>query len=383
MREVSQQQVAMKSAYGPDYVYGKQQRARATLREIVQQTLLRAQEGHLSVVRQALEMLVLRTCYGLGPRHYHIARYWRSELPWTFKTGFWPYKKFRSAVNEINSPLYQKLSQHKVCEKAILQLQGIPTPRFVGRLHNTRGICSSGRRLTGPDVLNELLKNTPDLDRLCFKPVEGYGGKGFQAVEVIREEDVMLRILDSQRALSVADFLSSVLAFEENGDYLIEEYLEQHPELARLNPSSVNTVRIWVCCIGGESSVLGAFLRVGRRGSLVDNTSRGAQIFRLDHLSGVVGDGMEWNIHNDTFQCHQDSGERISGTILPYWPETLALAQQAVRAFPHIKFAGLDIAYTESGPAVIELNVEPDPEGAIIFDRPHRELMCGFRTITE
>ena len=366
-----------------DLVSGNLQseRVHATLHEIIEQTLLRAQEGQLSVVRQALEMLVLKTVYGLGPRHYHIARYWRRGLPWAYKTGFWPYRKFRRVVSAINSPTYQKLSQHKVCEKAILQLLGIPTPHFVGHLHHGQGISSPGGRLCNPNELKTLLNNRPDRERLCFKPVEGYGGKGLQAVEVIREGGMKLRILESQQTLSVAEFVSDVLALEKNGDYLIEEYLEQHPDLARLNPSSVNTVRIWACSDVEESTVLGAFLRVGRHGSIVDNTSRGAQIFRLDHLSGIIRDGMKWNIRNDSYQCHQDSGERISGATLPFWPETLTLAQQAVNAFPHINFAGLDIAYTESGPVVIELNVEPDPEGAIIFDKPHRELFSGFSTI--
>ena len=52
--------------------------------------------------------------------------------------------------------------------------------------------------------------------------------------------------------------------------------------------------------------------------------------------------------------------------------------QPAVTAFPQISFAGVDIAITETGPVVIELNVEPDPTSAIIFDRSHRELFQFF-----
>ena len=350
----------------------------STLHGIVRQTLLRAREGESSVVRQILEMVILKVVYGLGPGYYHTARFWRKDLPWDFKTGSWPYKKFRRIVNRINPPSYQKMSQDKVCEKAILQLVGIPTSRFIGSLHHQRGLSPSGQRLTGPDELYQLLISRPEIDRLCFKLVEGFGGQGFQAVETIRDGDLKLRSLNSGQVLSVQEFLSGVLALDQGMGYVVEEYIEQHPDLASLNPSSVNTIRVWVGCVNGKSVIIDAFLRVGGRGSLVDNTSLGAHIFQLDRESGTIGVGMVKNIYNDTFQHHRDSGERISGRTLPFWHESLDLARQAVVAFPHISFAGVDIAITEKGPAVIELNVEPDPTSAIIFDRSHRELLQLF-----
>jgi hypothetical protein len=349
-----------------------------TIAGIVQQSRKRAQEGHLSVPRQLLEMLILKLVYGLGPGHYHAARYWRKGLPWAFKKGFWPYQKFRRVISEINPPPYQKLSQNKFSEKAVLQLVSIPTPRFIGRLHHQRGLSSSGQRLTNAGELGDLLLANPEIDELCFKLAEGYGGEGFQAIEVIRGAELKLRRLDSCEVMSVPEFVSGVLMFDKGGDYLIEEYIEQHRELARLNPSSVNTLRIWACCINGEAGILDAFLRVGRRGSLVDNTSMGAQIFPVDLYSGMVGHGMAKTIYNDIFHSHRDSGEQITGVTLPFWQESLSLAQDAVSAFPHIHFAGVDIAITEKGPLVVELNVEPDPTSAIIFDRSHQELFRVF-----
>ena len=266
-----------------------------------------------------------------------------------------------------------------MCEKAILQLLEIPTPRFIGSLHHCRGLSLSGEKLTGPDELYQLLMSRPEIDRFCFKLVEGFGGQGFQAVETIRDGGLKLRSLDSGQVLSVQEFLSGVLALDQGTGYIVEEYIEQHPDLASLNPSSVNTIRIWVGCVDGKSAVIDAFLRVGGRGSLVDNTSRGAHVFRLDRESGTIADGMVKNIYNDTFQCHRDSGKRLSGRILPFWAQSQSLAQQAILAFPHINFAGVDIAITKDGPVVIEMNVEPDPTSAIIFDRSHRELLSDFK----
>lgn len=350
----------------------------ASVRGVAGQTLLRARQGHLPVYRQMAEMVVLKLFYGLGPGHYHTARYWRRELPWSFKTGFWPYRKFRAVVSALNPPVYQKMSQHKVCEKAILQLLNIPSPQFRGHLHPARGLTATGTPLKNAADLEQLLLANPHWNKLCFKLVEGFGGMGFQAIRCLREDGLQLQTLDLQKIFSVEEFVADVLNLDSGADYIVEDYIIQHHILAALNTSSVNTLRIWVSCIAGETSLIDAFLRVGRHGSVVDNTSRGAQIFQVDIRTGRIGQGVVKNIYNEVHSRHLDSGDMISGQCLPFWPEALDLAQRAVAAFPAIQFAGVDIAIADSGAVVVELNVEPDPTSAIIFDRCHRELFSGF-----
>lgn len=325
-------------------------------------------------------MLVLRLVYGLGPRHYHVARYWRRDLPWSFKTGFWTYKKFRRFVGTLNPPAYQKLSQNKISEKAILELLKIPSPRFLGRLHAELGIDHTGERLTNSADLKKLLLSQPEIDRLCFKLVEGYGGEGFRAVKVVKEQPLAFRLLDTDEKVDIHRFVDELLQLSAGSDYIVEEYLLQHSKLASFNASSVNTLRIWAVSTGDNKASLGAFLRVGRRGSLVDNTSQGALAFPIEMESGEIGQGLIKNIWNETFKCHMDSGELITGEKVPYWNEAVDLAIRAVVAFPHLQFAGVDIAITAEGPVVIELNVEPDPASAVIFDRSHRDIFRQFDT---
>ncbi len=324
--------------------------------------------------RQFAEMLVLKLMHGLGPRHYHVARYWRRHLPWQFKTGFWTYKKFRELVRTLNPLEYQKLSQNKISEKAILQLLGVPTPQFIGRLHRHRGMTGDGSTLVSAEDLTKLLQSAPRIERLCFKLVEGYGGTGFCAVSVGRGPNLTLTLLDTHQELTATQLIDDVLQLQFGPDYIVEEYILQHSELARFNHSSANTLRIWAMSKDGASTVLGAFLRVGRRGSLVDNTSQGGAAFPIDITTGEIGTGLNLNIWNETFESHIDSGEVITGGRLPFWQDSARLAIRAIEAVPNLQFAGIDIAITPHGPVVIELNAEPDPTGAIVFDRPHDEI---------
>jgi len=93
----------------------------------------------------------------------------------------------------------------------------------------------------------------------------------------------------------------------------------------------------------------------------------------------VIGQGLGKDIFNEVFENHKDSGERITGRNLPFWHESLELAQRTVAVFPNIMFAGLDIAITAGGPVVIEMNVEPDPTAAITFDRSHAEIFACLK----
>jgi hypothetical protein len=323
-------------------------------------------------------MFILRLFYGLGPRHYHVARYWRRELSWSFKIGFWNYNKFRRFVRKLNPLAYQKTSQNKISEKAVLQLLGIPTPMFLGRLHIQLGIAYTGATLASGEDLQQLLQELPELDRLCFKLVEGYGGAGFRAVSVVKSPTLGFRLLDSGECMTIPQFLDEILQIASGTDYIVEEYIQQHTQLSGFNVSSVNTLRVWAFSSEDTKVALGAFLRVGRSGSLVDNTSQGALAFPVNLETGEIGKGLVNSIWNETFEPYSDSGDAIAGATVPYWKESVDLAIRAVAAFPYLQFAGVDIAITDNGPVVIELNVEPDPTAAIFFDRPHSDIFDGL-----
>ncbi len=60
-------------------------------------------------------------------------------------------------------------------------------------------------------------------------------------------------------------------------NYTIQEYVEQHPFYKKFNPSSFNTFRIYVyrSPVDEKPHVLQTFLRVGGKGSVVDNLKSG------------------------------------------------------------------------------------------------------------
>jgi len=60
---------------------------------------------------------------------------------------------------------------------------------------------------------------------------------------------------------------------------------------------------------------------------------------------------------------HPDSGVRLPGFELPQWSEIVTLCREAALIFPQIRIQHWDVAVTDRGPVLLEMN----SEGAIDF----------------
>jgi Sugar-transfer associated ATP-grasp len=341
------------------------------LEQVLKLTRQRAAEGHLSFGCQLLEMAALRMLRGVGPRYYHTAGFWRREIPWRDKLDHPSAREYRRVVRAYNPPLYRKLSQNKIAEKAILALFQLPTPRFLGRINRTAGLDHRNRPLICVEDLANLIY-AEAADRLVFKKLEGYGGKGVQIAQIQRGSNIFCRPVNRKDFMPLADYCEQVLELADSGDWLVEEYFNQHPALASLNPTSVNTVRIWILekMGGAKSQMVTAYTRIGRVNMFVDNASSGGIVAPIDLSTGVLNAARDAHAERRIYPVHPDHGAAILGVALPYWKQIQVLARRALRAFPQLHFAGLDVAVGESGPVVLELNVSPDREAAAYTDCP-------------
>ena len=331
-------------------------------------TFGRNESRSLPPSRQLVEILLLLAFRGIGPGYYHTAGFWRREVPFREKWGHLNGREYQRCIRRANPTPYHKLSQNKIAEKGILTLLGFPTPRCLGVLDTEDGRAWNGSSLRNAEDLRRLLLES-GVARVCFKPVEGWAGVGFRAAEVRgRGTDLRCRSLDGQTEVSVEEFHRSLLR-ERNDRYLLEEYIEQHPDLSSFNPSSVNTLRLWVVKYPDQKTkVVVGYLRIGRSGSLVDNQSAGGIVAPVDLQTGILQRAIDGNPEREEFIVHPDHGAAIEGKKVPFLEEAKTLASSALGPFSEIRFAGLDVAITTTGPVLLELNVNPDRKGAAFAD---------------
>ena len=339
------------------------------VRKVVSASREAAARGGLPVPRQLFEIALLKLVRNLGPNYYHIGRFWRRDLPFREKWRHANDREYRRMVFALNPALYQKASQHKALEKAALSLFGIPTPRFIGFFHAFRGGAADMSPLRTASDLHRALSPYRGR-RVCFKAVEGSGGKSFSALDVDDDARSLGHPISGQ-SWTIAEWHRELLHSAEG--WLVEEFLVQHPLLAAINPSSVNTLRIWVLEQGGEFRADHAVLRVGRAGSQVDNTSSGGFGCVVQIGTGRLLAGMSFADPHNAITRHPDTGVALLGCQLPFWQESLDLGGKALAIFPYMRFAGLDVAITPTGPSVIELNVFPDRVSALRWDLPLKD----------
>lgn len=157
---------------------------------------------------------------------------------------------------------------------------------------------------------------------------------------------------------------------EYESNYIIQEVVKQHPEMGRLNPTSLNTCRLYTYRRVGTSDymLLGAAVRFGGKGAYRDNACTGGGFCKIND-DGSVEDA----IHNyRRFGWGSLNTEKgLEGLYIPNYDKVLETAMRLHKTIPYMDLIGWDIAVDEEGePVLIELNQYPDCEFLQIFNGP-------------
>ena len=143
--------------------------------------------------------------------------------------------------------------------------------------------------------------------------------------------------------------------------FIVQKAIRQHPEMKKLNPSTVNTVRLTTVLHDGKFTPAAALIKVGSPNVRVDNYKHGGL------LLGVKMDGtvLPWALNIDRERVTElPSGVKLGEggfTKVPCFDSVLAAAEKAHFCIPKIKVISWDIAIDEENEAeIIEANFAGD-----------------------
>ena len=191
-----------------------------------------------------------------------------------------------------------------------------------------------------------------------IKPAGSYGGKN---IEILKRSDA---IGPEQMWEKVKDRIP----------FVVEELIEQAPEMSAFYPNSVNTIRYNTFYHEGKLTKLQAALRMGRGGSVVDNASAGGIYTLVDPDTGRILCPARSDA-NELFENHPDTGAHFEGEYIPRWDELNAIVEKVVQVVPDQKLVGWDFAFSKDGWVLVEGNTTP---GLQSFDLDH-----GMRPLVE
>ncbi len=129
--------------------------------------------------------------------------------------------------------------------------------------------------------------------------------------------------------------------------------------MAKLNASSVNTIRVNSVLFETEAHVMSAFVKVGQAGEFADNHGNDRFFIGL-HLDGTFCD---FAINHDLQKFQSiPSGYDFAGKSVPSFDKVCIAVEEAHRKLAHFGFAFWDVCVDENGePIIVEVNLRyPD-----------------------
>jgi hypothetical protein len=211
---------------------------------------------------------------------------------------------------------------------------------------------------------------------LFAKPARGRGGRGVEPWHY----DGSGWSCDGAPPIDEETLLEHFRTLSLDEHYLIQRRLVPHPELTDLSADVLTTIRIMTILDedGAFEATHAAYRMPMTAAAKVDNFHAGGIAAKVDIETGELGQAsdMGLNPNSEWHTNHPITGARIDGRKLPFWKETLDLAQRAHTAMPEPVVIGWDIAIVDDGPVMIEGNGGADLD---IIQRTHREPMGDSR----
>lgn len=164
--------------------------------------------------------------------------------------------------------------------------------------------------------------------------------------------------------------IDELLQERSNTTFVMEECLVNAPEIAVINETSLNTIRCYTLLDkNGKPHIMELMLRVGQAGSPVDNWGSGGVGYCFDVETGVCSQyGLDKL--NRPYSNHPGSGYPMIGFKLPNFQELKEYIYNLVKAAPHARYVGWDIAITPNGFDLVEMNCPGGHDFLQVFGRP-------------
>jgi hypothetical protein len=154
-------------------------------------------------------------------------------------------------------------------------------------------------------------------------------------------------------------FINELFSRIKDSGYLFQETIHQHPDLNRLNPSCVNTIRMDTFIDQeGHVEIISHYLRMSINNLHIDNISSGGCFVGVnpDGKLKKFGYTSISKMGGSIFTAHPVTKVVFQDFEIPYFNEAKLFVLQVAKLIPDLRLIGWDMAITETGPLLIEGN---------------------------
>lgn len=277
---------------------------------------------------------------------HDVPTYWHEYF--YSRNGKFSVKYIPTAVYhaEIIYRLNQFGVRHAYVDKGIYDIYFPDVNRPQTIVKNINGYYYDGKNAISQA---EALARCQNLQAAVSKPsTEGMWGEG-------------VRVFHTENGRMNGNGMTMEELFNSYGkNFIIQEKIVQHAEMTKLNPTSLNTLRVLSYRDENQVYILYVVVRIGRTGQQVDNETAGGINADIDLATGTILDcayGTPAEKRIETTDC----GTPLKGFAIPAFDKVTALVKELHTRLPYFNLVGWDFGIDEQGePVLIEWNRAPD-----------------------
>lgn len=247
-----------------------------------------------------------------------------------------------------NARIWQGVAEDKVVAGTMLSACGVPVPETIAVLDRSQRIYPGLEKIGSADQLRGLLEARRAQTLFC-KIVEGMVSFGAFRIDSFDGDTITCT---GHPPMSIAAFMSD---FVGDKAYVIQRELVNHPVIAPY-ASALATVRMVNLVTPKGVHCPAAVIKMPQGGNIADAFWRPGNIAcDVDPESGRIRTVARRGIEMEFLEDHPDL-PGLMGLELPFWSQLREMNERAALAFAPIRYQSTDIAITEAGPVIVELN---------------------------
>lgn len=259
--------------------------------------------------------------------------------------------------NDLHWPIAHKCNHHgwssaaedKVLASVLLKAASVPIPETIAVIDKSNRLYPDLQSISTANELRDVVLKHLGTG-LFGKITEGMVSFG---AFLVKDADLNTIACEGRSPVTYEAFLADLVG---QNSYVLQPLLKNHSHISPY-ASALATVRMVNLVRPNDVFCPVAIIKLPQGDNIADAFWRPGNIAcSIDVESGIIETvtrraGMEVEFLEDHPDCHG-----LKGLKLPFWDELVEINERAARCFAPIKYQSTDIAITESGPVVVELN---------------------------
>lgn len=244
---------------------------------------------------------------------------------------------------------WNSVAEDKALAATLLTAGGVPVPDTVGVIDRSQRLFPGLRKIDTVESLREVV--LANLDGGLFgKIVEGMVSFGAFKIKHADQDQITCY---GQEPVSYETFLND---FVGSNSYVLQRVLKNHSSIDRFC-SALATVRMVNLITDQGVYCPLAIIKLPQRKNIADAFWRkGNLACEVDYDSGQIKTvARRTKMEVEYLEDHPDN-PGLMGMDLPHWDELKEINARAAQIFAPIRYQSTDIALTEDGPVIVELN---------------------------